>query len=201
MSGFRSSTIRNIKKAKKLGIQVSLCSSLKFIDLFFELNCQTRKQHGLPPQPYAFFKNLYKHMMLSGLGRTAIAFYRDRPVAGAIFLSFGNQVIYKYGASDSRFSHLRPNNLVMWEAIKWYAQKNYKELHMGRTELAHTGLDQYKSGWGTTKNHLLYYRYHISSKSFITHNGHSHSSMEKCFSNLPISFLRLFGKLAYRHFG
>ncbi len=201
VSGFRDSTLRNIKKAQKLGVQVQIQSSLEFINYFFELNCRTRQQHGLPPQPYIFFKNLYQHLVTAGLGRTAIAFYRGKPIAGAVFLNFSRKAIYKYGASDARFSSLRSNNLVMWEAIKWYAKQNYKELHMGRTELSHAGLDQYKSGWNTIKEILYYYKYVIAKKSFVQQNGKARLSLEKCFSKLPIPLLKIFGKITYRHIG
>jgi len=200
-SSFRSSTCRNIKKAQKQGVHVQIQSTMAFVQTFFELNCLTRRQHGLPPQPLLFFKNLYEHLIAKGLGKTAIAFYQSEPVAGAIFLNFGKKVIYKYGASDSRLNHLRANNLVMWEAIKWYAQNDYKELHMGRTKPSHSGLDQFKSGWKTIKETLFYYKYDLIQKSFVKKNESQGLPYEKIFSVLPLPFLRMVGKIAYRHIG
>lgn len=201
MSGFRNSTLRNIKKAQKLGVKVQIRSSLEYINYFYDLNCKTRRQHGLPPQPYTFFKNLHKHVLSAGFGKTAIAFYQGQPVAGALYLNFDRKAIYKYGASDTRFSSLRSNNLVMWEAIKWYAQRNYEELHMGRTDPSHTGLDQYKSGWSTVKETLYYYKYDIAQQSFVEQNGNARIPTDRFLRNLPIPLLKLLGKLAYRHIG
>ena len=60
-SKFRSSTKRNIKKAVKENVKIVICTSLESVKTFYKLNCITRKLHGLPPQPWFFFKNVYKH--------------------------------------------------------------------------------------------------------------------------------------------
>jgi len=39
--------------------------------------------------------------------------------------------MYKFGASDSGFQHLRPNNLVMWEGIRHCAERGCERLHFG----------------------------------------------------------------------
>jgi len=56
LSCFRNSTKRNIKKAIKEGVAIDICNSLESVKAFCRLNCITRKHHGLPPQPYYFFK-------------------------------------------------------------------------------------------------------------------------------------------------
>ena len=62
-STFRSSTKRNIKKAIKEGIQVKILNNLDSVKSFYRLNCMTRKDHGLPPQPFYFFKRIYDHII------------------------------------------------------------------------------------------------------------------------------------------
>ena len=44
-------------------------------------------------------------------GFVALASYSNRVVAGAVFFHFGSKAIYKYGASDRNYQHLRANNL------------------------------------------------------------------------------------------
>jgi hypothetical protein len=60
---FRSSTKRNIKKAVKEGVEVKICYNMEDIREFYRLNCLTRKFHGLPPQPWHFFKNVYRYIV------------------------------------------------------------------------------------------------------------------------------------------
>ncbi len=59
-SHFRDSNKRNIKKAMREGVEVNIYSSLESIKEFYQLNCLTRKMHGLPPQPFYFFKKIYE---------------------------------------------------------------------------------------------------------------------------------------------
>ena len=74
-------------------------------------------------------------------------------------LSKGNRAIYKFGASDERFQHLRPNNLVLWEAIALLAREGFEDLHLGRTSLGNEGLRRFKLSWGTTEETIRYFRF------------------------------------------
>ena len=55
-SNFRDSTRRNIRKAINEGVEVTINNSWESIKEFYRLNCLTRREHGLPPQPYYFLK-------------------------------------------------------------------------------------------------------------------------------------------------
>ena len=160
---FRSSTRRNIKKAARGDISVSISNSIDAVQSFFRLNCITRKDHGLPPQPYSFFKKIARHVMAAENGVIVLAAYKNETIAGALYFHSGQEAIYKYGASDKAFQSLRANNLVMWEAIKHFAQKGLKSLSFGRTEPEHHGLNQFKNGWGTKQGTLNYYKYDLNS--------------------------------------
>ncbi len=139
-SKFRSSTKRNIKKAIKENVQVEKLNSLESVKEFYQLNSITRKKHGLPPQPFYFFRKIYKHIISTKKGFVVLALYRNKVVAGAVYSHFKDRALFKYGASDQNYQHLRANNLVMWEAIKWYAQNGCKSFNFGRTEPDHKGL-------------------------------------------------------------
>lgn len=154
-SSFRETTQRNIKKAISRGVEIHLFRSFESIKEFYRLNAMTRKHHGLPPQPYHFFRKVYDHILSKNLGFVALASYEGKNIAGAVYFHFGKNAIYKYGASDKSYWHLRANNLVMWEAIKWYCRNGYRNLCFGRTEPENQGLRQFKSGWGT-KERILY---------------------------------------------
>jgi lipid II:glycine glycyltransferase (peptidoglycan interpeptide bridge formation enzyme) len=199
-SSFRSSTKRNIKKAVKEGVKCKILYSLDAIKKFYRLNCMTRRHHGLPPQPFNFFRKLYENVISQPLGFIVLAHYQSKVIAAAMYFHHGNQVMYKYGASDNKYQHLRPNNLVMWEAIKWYAQNGYKEFNFGRTEPENQGLLQFKRGWGAKENKLHYYKYDIIKDTFVGEESSIKSSYG-FFKILPSPLLRLTGNLLYRHVG
>lgn len=65
-SSFRDSTKRNVRKAVREGITVNLCKSRESMEEFYRLNCMTRREHGLPPQPAQFFRKIYEHIISKG---------------------------------------------------------------------------------------------------------------------------------------
>jgi len=54
----RDSTRRNIKKAEKEKVEVRIKTTPGAVGEFYRLNCMTRREHGLPPQPYHFFERV-----------------------------------------------------------------------------------------------------------------------------------------------
>lgn len=199
--GLRESTRRNIRKSRKSGVVVTMETSGKALQEFYQLNCMTRKMHGLPPQPYRFFEKLQAHVLTKGHGIVALASHRGEVIAGAVFLHFRDRAVYKYGASNKRHQHLRANNLVMWEAIRWYAQKGFRSLSFGRTEPENEGLLQFKRGWGATEEALCYTKYDLTHSAYVKEFPKVIGVHNRIFAAMPIPLLRLVGNLLYKHVG
>jgi hypothetical protein len=200
-SYFRDSTKRNIRKAIREQVKATICNSLDSVKEFYRLNCITRKHHALPPQPFHFFDRVHEHIICKNQGIVVLASYKHKVIASAVCFHFGKKAIYKYGASDRGYQHLRANNLVMWTAIRWYCQNGYNVFDMGRTEPKNNGLNQFKAGWGTQKQVIPYYKYNIAKQAFMTKNSDVSFFSEKLFHNIPIPLLRIIGILAYKHIG
>ncbi|NIO21381.1 MAG: GNAT family N-acetyltransferase [Candidatus Aenigmarchaeota archaeon] len=198
---FRDSTRRNIRKALKEDVKTEISTSQKAVKEFYRLNCMTRREHGLPPQPYSFFEKVYRHIISRGLGIIMLAAIGSKTISGAVYFHFGNNVLYKYGASNKEYQHVRSNNLVMWEAIKWYGKRGFRTLGFGRTDLRNKGLIHFKAGWGTTEGIQKYYRFDIKRESFVKDvHGKSRTSYG-IFKRMPAPLLNLIGSLSYRHVG
>lgn len=109
---------RAIKKARQQGLDIVTGKTEEDVKAFYWLNLMNRKRHGVPVQPYQFFRNLWntlspKNMLTLLLGR-----YHDKVVAGIIVLWFKDVAYYKFGASDDKFFRSRVNQLLMWKAIR-----------------------------------------------------------------------------------
>ncbi len=150
--GLDGAVRRGIRKAEEVRLQMEFGVDFESVRTFYGLHCQTRSRHGLPPQPFRFFENIARHVLGQGQGRVFIARAGLTPVAAAVFFHRGRQALYKFGASDYAFQRLRPNNLVMWEAMKRYAGEGFMGLHLGRTSLANEGLRRFKLGFGATEH-------------------------------------------------
>jgi hypothetical protein len=200
-SRFEDTTRRNIRKAEKQGVEVRLENTLEALQEFYRLNCLTRRRHGLPPQPWHFFEHVHREIIAKGMGITALARQEGNTVAGNVYFHYGDKALFKFGASNMRYQHLRAGNLVMWEAIKFYAGKGFKSLCFGRTEPENKGLRRFKEGWGTQETDITYYRFDLASGAFVTENDSVSPGRREMLAMLPLPALRVIGNLFYRHVG
>jgi lipid II:glycine glycyltransferase (peptidoglycan interpeptide bridge formation enzyme) len=196
-----SNTKRNIRKAIREKVNVEISSSRSALEDFYLMNCVTRKKHGLPPQPKKFFNNLFKYVLSQDNGLIAIGKYNNVSIAGAVYLHIGTKALYKFGASFMEYQNLRANNLVMWEALKYYSAKGFESFSFGRTEPDNEGLRKFKLGWGTTEEVLNTHRYNFTTNNFVSMKTKTSGSHNKLFNKLPLPALKIFGSILYKHYG
>jgi hypothetical protein len=194
-----SSVRRGIKKAGAAGVDIQFDSGKESVQTYYALHCRTRRRHGLPPQPFAFFANIQKYMLQPGLGFIAIARWENKAVAGAVFLHQGRQALYKFGASDYRFQHLRPNSLLMWEGIRQCAKRGCARLHLGRTSVGNEGLRRFKLGFGAREDEIRCCKYDFRAGRFVREADRAQGWHNRVFALLPPPLLRLAGQLLYGH--
>jgi hypothetical protein len=197
---FTSPVRRAIRKAERSDVSAVVVRNRAGIDDFYRLHVQTRRRHGLPPQPASFFLNIYEHVIRPGLGFIVLAHRGSRPIAAAIFFRFGKNALYKYGASDKTFQELRANNLVMWQGIQFLARNGAEKLHLGRTEQENEGLRRFKLSWNTQEETIDYFRIDPSGRQCLGPvRPHDFGLHKKVFGRLPLMLNRLAGSTIYPH--
>jgi hypothetical protein len=196
---FAGATRRSIRKAESKRLQVEFSNSLDSTRIFYALHCRTRRRHGLPPQPLRFFENIARYILAPGNGFVATARLEDKPLAAAVFLQHGRETFYKFGASDYAFQELRPNNFVMWEAIKRCASSGFERLHLGRTSVANEGLRRFKLGFGAREETIEYYKYDFVRQTFVTEVNRTTGWFNRPFGCMPMPLLRCAGEILYPH--
>jgi lipid II:glycine glycyltransferase (peptidoglycan interpeptide bridge formation enzyme) len=194
-----SSVRRAIRKSEKSAVTVSISRELADMKTFYSLQCLTRRKHGLPPQPFAFFRVIHEQIISRNLGMVAVAHAEGRPIAASVYFQLGTRAIYKYGASDEAFQHLRGPNLVMWAAIKWLARQGAKSLHLGRTSIANEGLRRFKLGWGAEEQIIEYLKFDLLRGAFVTQPDETTGWHNRVFRALPVSVSQQIGAVLYRH--
>src|SRR5205823_4073110 len=188
------------RKAERSNVSVVVGRSRQAIGDFYRLHVQTRRRHGLPPQPASLFLNIYEHIIKPGLGFTVLAQRDSCPIAAAIFFRFGKNALYKYGASDKRFQEFRANNLVIWQGIQFLARTGAEKLHFGRTERENDGLRRFKLSWHTQEETIDYFRFDPSDRQGLAPApSHDSGLHKKVFGRLPLMFNRLAGSMIYPH--
>jgi GNAT acetyltransferase-like protein len=198
-SGVSSATQRAIRKSEQSGLSVEFSRDLDTVHAFHDLLCKTRKRHGVPPQPFSFFEQIHRHILESGKGWIAVARLGTTPVAGAVFFHFGSTAVYKYGASDDAYQHLRANNLVMWHSIQRLSRDGFQVLDFGRTSSGNEGLRRFKLGWGSTERPIDYLRYDCRKESYVAIHDQASGWHNKVFRLLPGPVSRLIGTVLYKH--
>lgn len=194
-----SSVRRAVRKAEKDGVTVEISQSVAAMRTFYSLQCLTRKKHGLPPQPWGFFMNIHRHILSENCGLIAVASHQGRQIAASVYFFLGGRAIYKFGASDAAAQHLRGNNLVMWTAMKWLAQKGAKTLHLGRTSLANEGLRRFKLNLGAHEEKVGYVKFDLRQNRFVTETDGVSGWHNNVFRALPVGLSRVAGRMLYKH--
>jgi Acetyltransferase (GNAT) domain len=199
MTHFASPVRRAIRKAQRSHVRAVVVRNRAAMADFYRLHTQTRRRHGLPPQPASFFRNIYEHIVQPGLGFIVLARHGSRSIAAAVFFRFNKNALYKYGASDKRFQEFRANNLVMWHGIQFLAHAGAEKLHFGRTDCENEGLRRFKLSWNTEEETLEYFRVDPSGRECLAASRNDARFHKRIFGRLPLVLNRLVGSMIYPH--
>ena len=199
ITSFASPVRRAIRKAERSGVRALVVRNRQAVNEFYQLHVQTRRRHGIPPQPASFFFNIYEHVIRQGLGFVVLAQYRSHVVAAAIFFQFGKNALFKYGASEKKYQEFRANNLVMWHGIQVSARSGAEKLHFGRTDFENEGLRRFKLSWNTEEETLDYFRVDPAGRECSVRTGSKSAFHKQIFGKLPLAVNRLAGSMIYPH--
>lgn len=199
LAACKSSVRTAVRKAEHAGIEIEFAETESALETYYSLHCQTRQRHGLPPQPLSFFRSIARNVFGARQGFVAVARQSGRAVAGAVFFIFGERAIYKYGASDLQFQHLRPMNLLFWRTMQSLVSRGFVVLELGRSSSVNDGLRRFKLGWGALESSLSYLKYDLRKDLVVAEIDRAGGWHNAIFSALPPSLSRLCGELLYRH--
>lgn len=199
---FSSSTRRAVKKARKNGVSVEFNSDEASLRDYYRMHCQTRKKNGAPPQPFKWFQAIHERLLSLGKGVIAIARHSGKPISGALFLFLKRRALYKYGASDYRYSDLRGSNAIFAESIRWLMERDYESLDFGITALESDGLRRFKLGWACQETIVDYHRYDFGARCLVTKTRKQNRLFKLGADNIkyfPEFALNCAGRLLYKH--
>ena len=194
----KSQIRRGVRRAQREGLEAVRSQDRAALEAFFRLHVQTRRRLGVPTQPRRFILGL-EALFADGLGFVMLVLREGEPVAAAVFLTFGDTLFYKYGASDERALPLRPNNLLFMEAIRWGCEHGMRRLDFGKTHWDHESLRAFKLAWGADE-HELRYR-HVGAATSVEKSHRSERMLAGVIRRSPPLAGRVIGEALYRHAG
>ena len=194
----KSCVQRKIHRAKREQLTYEEGRSETLLRHFYSLLILTRRRHGVPPQPLAWFRNV-----LAGLKEQALirlVSKESQPIASILTISFKDTMTYKYGCSDARFNNLGGTPLLFWNAVQDAKRRQATTFDFGRSELTNPGLIDFKENWGAISVPLNYCR--LLAEPQRRPNSDWRARLAKTlFSRMPSPLLAATGKLLYRHIG
>lgn len=180
-----------------MGVTIQRARDVAALDVFYGLLLLTRRRLGVPTQPRSFIRGL-AGVFARGLRFVATARFEVRAIAAAVFLQSGHVMTYKYGASDMRFQHLRPDNLLLAEVIRAACGARVDALDLGRTDPGQDGLASFKRAMGAIESRLAYtYRGTEPPRDTPA----AQRIVAPVIRRLPVTVGRVLGELFYHHAG
>jgi CelD/BcsL family acetyltransferase involved in cellulose biosynthesis len=136
-----------IRKAEHQGFTFERRTDAEAIEEFYRLHLLTRKKLGVPIQPRSFFRLFEQYILRAKLGFVAVIRHAGEAIAAAVFLTHGQMCIYKYGASHPGALQLRPNDWVIYNALRIAFDEGYSRFDFGVCRLQNEGLRHFKRKW------------------------------------------------------
>jgi lipid II:glycine glycyltransferase (peptidoglycan interpeptide bridge formation enzyme) len=185
-------------KAAREGVTTRVGTDVAALDEFYGLHLNTRRRQGVPTQPLRFIRG-FEQLFARDLGYVVTADYEGQPVASAVFLAHGETTVYKYGASDPAFLKLRPNNLLLAEAIRRACDAGHTTFDFGRSDVNNTGLAAFKRSWGAEESELSYT--YLAERGSQEGRGRGKKLLAEVIQRSPARVGQLIGTALYRHVG
>jgi CelD/BcsL family acetyltransferase involved in cellulose biosynthesis len=150
---------RAIRKAEAAGLTVRAATSPDEVRAFFAMHMAVRKhKYRLLSQPWRFFESIWDRFLSIGDGVLMLAELDGRPIGGVLFLSWRDTLYYKFNASDLGNLAVRPNDLVLWEGMKWAHERRLELIDLGVSDLDQPGLIRYKQKYASREGHVTVHR-------------------------------------------
>lgn len=149
----------NIHKARQHGVTIRTGAEAAWVERFYALYVETMRRNEASEWYYfspTFFADTFA--LLHGKVTLLSAWYEDEMIAAASFLHDGDAVHYFLGGSASERLELRPNNLLMYEAICWARAQGYRWFNLGGGYHPGDNLSRFKAGFSELSMTFYTYR-------------------------------------------
>lgn len=186
-----------IRKSIERGTTLRIGNSLKDVTLFYSLYVSMRKDLGLPPQPFRFFKNMWE--ALHPINHVDLLMAENNGnITGALWV-LKNSWLYsfEYLGRANRKDQTYSTHFLYWNGILQALNENVKIVSFARTSAMNEGLDRFKLNWGTV---AVPYTdlWHPNNQGGARESSALYKFMKKCSPSLPHCVFRVLGEIIYR---
>jgi lipid II:glycine glycyltransferase (peptidoglycan interpeptide bridge formation enzyme) len=138
----------NIKVAEKHGVKIFESDDAEIFWKLMEKTTARDKFSSHPKDYYFKLLNFFSRRNSEIKTKLFLAKINNKPIAGAITLSYGDTAYYLHGASDYEFRGLMAPFLLHWHIINYFKKKGLKNYDLwGIDSKKWPGVTRFKLGW------------------------------------------------------
>ena len=194
---------QGVTKATRMNVRVRPAETERDLQAWYPLYLETMRTHGIPPRPYRLFAAMWSFLRPAGFMDVLFAEAGGGRglLAGSIFLKFGQTVFYAFNGRRRAYLSLRPNDLILWNAIRAAADGGYRRFDFGEVDETNPSLARFKSKWGAISSSLYRYYYPGSRQTneLIIEEGPAAAVARVALSRLPLRATALLGDQIFRY--
>jgi predicted N-acyltransferase len=136
----------SVKKARKLGLDVTVDDNGSYLKKFFDLFLLTRQRLGVATYPLNFFQKLFqagKDQFKLLVAKTA-----DGTIGGGLVLFHHGDMVYSgYIGYSQKYLPFRIVDILFYEAISWARRAGARKFLFGTDSIYQESLVRYKRKW------------------------------------------------------
>jgi serine/alanine adding enzyme len=152
-----------IKNSVKKGVTIKNIDEVKLVDSSYEILSEVYKSAKLPLQGKDFFIRAKEILEEKGYVKYFGAFLEGKLIGMMYILTFNYRAYEWYIGCLKEYTKINPNDLIIWEAIKW-CQKNHLKIYdfggAGKPDKEYGVRDFKKKFGGETVNLGRYQKVH-----------------------------------------
>ncbi len=198
---FKRTVRQSVRKAVENDLEVIQGKTIDDLKKFYNLYLKTRKRNLVPSQPYRFFENIWKRLYPINMLTLLLVKRGELTIGGGIVIRFKNRATLEYLASDEDFFSLRPNHLLVWNAIKNALEEGCYVFDFGRTAPDDTGLMRFKQSWGADVVDLIAASDSDIEKKTLDRGSLKWKMIRFAVGRSPLPLYRILNNFCYRHLG
>ncbi|MFZ1947453.1 MAG: GNAT family N-acetyltransferase [bacterium] len=199
--GFKGKNVRTeVRQAIKKGIEVRE-GTREDLGRFYHLFANLRLKHGVPPQPGAFFENLWRYLWPDHL-HLVVATYQGEHVASMLNLGYGQTIAGAYLGSDLAYRSHRVHQVLYWKTMELGCLKGYRWFDFLRSPKNDEGLRYFKHRWSAVEVDLEYlYHPQVCGTASTVEESAKYRIMAAVLKRAPKFVGKGLGRMIYGHLG
>jgi lipid II:glycine glycyltransferase (peptidoglycan interpeptide bridge formation enzyme) len=131
LSGFDKGRRKGIRRAEKSGLDVKEIKNKDDIGILYELLKHTYSKIKIPVADASLFTAGHDVLKPKNMSIGFLAYYKDECIAGRVLLCYKDTIYDWYAGALDTHRDKCANELLVWHALKWGMEHNYKRFDFG----------------------------------------------------------------------